>query len=433
VEPKKQIEVQLGHMCNNRCVFCVSGQMTERRAAGPLDLAPQLAEITRARAAGYAKLTLLGGEPTLQPGFLDLVRAAVGLGFEEIVIFTNGSRTARESFVDEILATGGRFTWRISIQGGTEEAHERTTKKPGSFARILRTMEILKAKGERVTVNMCVVTSNYESVVAFPELCRRYGVSQLHLDMVRPLDSGDRTEAELRAMVPRYSDMVPALAAMVRGFADAPGFDLNIGNLPYCIAPALAPFIHHDGEHTLTVSVDDDFYLSRPWDKYEVKRRDKSKPKACRECALEGSCNGVFDTYRSFYGEDELRPIGRTELVSIDPKGKLARPVNTPPPVTQRLARTVAIRVERLRRAAPFGALVWRDVLASDGGARAEVLFDGPAGERVALWLTETAGRPAGGYRLDAGEATPAVREGVHAMLDALRVRPALVSGASSS
>src|SRR5262249_27787168 len=157
--PKKQIEIQLGHLCNNRCVFCVSGQETARGNAGVADPAPVLAELDRARALGHVKVTLLGGEPTLQPGFLDVVRHAARLGFEEIVVFTNGARTARAAFVDEIRAAaaaatggagtggagtggagaggagtggagaGGRLTWRISLQGATREAHERTTGK----------------------------------------------------------------------------------------------------------------------------------------------------------------------------------------------------------------------------------------------------------------------------------------------------------------
>jgi MoaA/NifB/PqqE/SkfB family radical SAM enzyme len=382
LEPDKQVEVQLGHMCNNRCVFCVSGQMTERRAAGPLDLAPQLEAIERAHAQGYRKLTLLGGEPTLQPGFMDLVRRSVALGFDEIVIFTNGVRTARAEFLDEILATGGPFTFRISIQGATEEAHERTTRKPGSFGRILRTLELLRERGQRRTVNMCVVTSNYASVAAFPELVERYGVSQIHLDMIRPLDAGDRTEAELRAMIPRYCDMVPALVAMAKGFADQKSeVDVNIGNLPYCIAPS---------------------------DKYEVKRRDKLKPESCRSCAYEPSCSGVFETYARFYGTSELIPLGkRTDTARRDPP----------------LARTVDARIARLRRAAPFGALAWRGVVVREEGQLAEVLFEGPDGERVAFWLAERDGKPSGGYRLDHGVASPPIVASLRAMIDALRVR----------
>lgn len=320
-EPTRQIEIQLGHMCNNRCVFCVSGQRTSLGEALPMPANPAIESLRAARADGMTKVTLLGGEPTLQPDFLTVVRAAVELGYDEIVVFTNGVKTARGAFVDEILATGGQFTFRLSFQGATRAAHDGTTKKLGSFERLRETLANLQARGQRITVNMCVVRSNYESVAAFPALLLPYGVSQLHLDMIRPLDAGERTEDEMRAMLPRYSDLVPALTKMIEGFP--PGFDVNIGNLPYCIAPELAPFIHHDGNTTLTVSIDGDDELSEPWDKYATKRRDKVKVDGCRTCVFDDRCSGIFDTYRRFYGAEELSPITRARLPIVDPERRL--------------------------------------------------------------------------------------------------------------
>ncbi len=320
MEPDRQLEIQLGHMCNNRCVFCVSGQRTAMREAFPVAAAPVIEKLAEGRAQGLRKVTLLGGEPTLQPEFLDVVRAAVGLGFAEIVVFTNGVKTARGSFVDEVLATGGDFTWRLSFQGATALAHERTTRKLGSFARLVETLGVLRDRAQRVTANMCVVQSNYLSVPDFATLLLPYGVTQLHLDMVRPLDAGVRTQDELRAMIPRYSDLAGPLTAMVQTFETAsPGFDVNIGNLPYCTAPGLAPWIHHDGEATFTVAVDSRDALSEPWDKYAVKRRDKVKPTSCADCVFDDRCSGVFETYARFYGTDELVPITPTRLATLDP------------------------------------------------------------------------------------------------------------------
>ncbi len=324
VEPARQVEIQLGHMCNNRCVFCVSGQRTAMGEARPLPMGPVLERISQARAAGHGKITLLGGEPTLQPGFIEVVRHCAALGFEEVVVFTNGVRTARPEVVDEILATGANVTWRISIQGATEAAHVRTTRKPRSFRRILRTLEHLQARGARITINMCVVTSNYASVSFFPDLVERCGAQQLHLDLVRPLDAGQRSEAELRAMMPRLTDLVAPLTAMIEGFeARMPGFDVNIGNLPYCVAPHLAPWIHHDGSMTETVAIDGDNALSRPWNKYLTKRRDKIKNKGCRQCLFDDRCSGVFETYARFYGTDELVPLSPADLARADPARRL--------------------------------------------------------------------------------------------------------------
>ncbi len=349
MEPERQIEIQLGHMCNNRCVFCVSGQRTALGEAGPMPVEPILARIREARAAGHTKITLLGGEPTLQPGFLEIVRATVALGFEEIVLFTNGAKTARAELIDEIRATGGRFTWRISIQGASRESHERTTKKEGSFGRIVRTLEHLAARGERITVNMCVVGSNDEDVDRFPALLAPYGVQQLHLDMMRPLDAGVRTEEELRALLPRYSLFAEPMRRMIAGFE--PDFDVNVGNLPYCVAPDLAPWIHHDGQTTETIAIDGDDRLSRPWNKYLVKRRDKVKPERCRECVLDARCSGVFETYASFHGTDELAPIDARTLARLDPRGRLLG-VWLPALLAPLRARAISERAVRVASAA---------------------------------------------------------------------------------
>ena len=90
-EPDRQIEVQLGHLCNNRCVFCVSGQLSEQGRAPQLPAQPIVDQIVSARAGGARKITFLGGEPTIQRSFPQMLRLAVDLGFPEIVIFTNGS------------------------------------------------------------------------------------------------------------------------------------------------------------------------------------------------------------------------------------------------------------------------------------------------------------------------------------------------------
>ncbi|MDQ3031038.1 MAG: radical SAM protein [Myxococcota bacterium] len=414
MEPRQQVEIQLGHMCNNRCVFCVSGQRTAMGEAGPMPTEPILEAIRDARARGHAKITLLGGEPTLQPGFLDVVRECARLGFEEVVVFTNGAKTANAARIDELLATGAPITWRISIQGATERTHDRTTRKDGSFARIVRTLEHLAARQQRATVNMCVVGSNHEDVDRFAELLPRHGVVQLHLDLMRPRDAGQRTEDELREMMPSFRAMVPPMS---RAIADLPpDFDVNLGNLPYCVAPHLAPWIHHDGERTETIAIDGDDRLSRPWNKYLVKRTDKLKTTACASCAFEPSCSGVFDRYVQFHGAAELVPIRLLPPASSDPSALAPRRAWMHP--------ALASALSRLRAAAPFGAMRWLDQrLAPD---RAELSFEvATAGAvpsaRVVFWIDVRDPRQARtGYRVE-GEVSEPLREGLLALVTALR------------
>src|SRR4026207_561764 len=106
-------EIQPGHLCNNRCVFCSSGQLTQMKIARPVPLEPIIEALEEARAAGAVPLTFLGGEPTSHKRFLEILAKAVALGFEHIVIFTNGVMFPHPGFIESVTALGN-FEWRIS-------------------------------------------------------------------------------------------------------------------------------------------------------------------------------------------------------------------------------------------------------------------------------------------------------------------------------
>lgn len=313
----EQFELQLGHLCNNRCVFCVSGQLTSKGEAPLLRLDELTKALEEARRTGRTAVTFLGGEPTIQPFFLDLVRHAVALGFERIVVFSNGSKPGRTDLVDEIAALGGNIEWRFSFQGATAEAHERTTRRRGSFAQLLRAAQRARAHGHRVTVNTCVVRQNYESLPRFADLLLPLGVSQLHVDILNPYDTGTLGIEGIFAIQPRYSELAEPLARMVAGFPL--DFDVNIGNLPFCVAPALTPRIRHGGEPTWTVTANDggSAALGAGRSKYLVKAARKVKLASCRNCALDDRCTGVFELYAEQYGFDELRPMAASDVEGI--------------------------------------------------------------------------------------------------------------------
>ncbi len=330
-EPNLQVEVQLGHLCNNRCVFCVSGQLSEAKRAPQLPAEPIRQQIQAARQSGATKMTFLGGEPTMQRSFFDLLQFAVDLDFQEIVIFTNGTMTPRESFrkraLDILAGLGAdmrsRVIWRFSLQGGTRDEHDATTMNPGAWDRIVQSMDALKGIGARLTGNMCVVESNWRSIDTLADMAEAYGFENLHLDMVRPRDAGARTDAHLRAIMVRYTEMAPKFAELLARCDEKLGadFDLNFGNVPYCTAPLISHRIHHDGELTVTVAADGEGGTQLGFNKYEDKRADKHKPLGCERCVFNHSCSGVFDKYREFFGDDEFRPISVDELWRSDTAG----------------------------------------------------------------------------------------------------------------
>ena len=384
MEPNERFEIQLSHVCNNRCVFCVSGQMTELRMAKPTPLDDVKAKFDEARKRGITKATIMGGEPTIHPTFFPTVEYALELGFSTIVIFTNGVRLDKHAFVDRIMALGkDKLQWRISIQGWDRETHDFTTKKPGAFDKIIAGLETLTELGQYISCNMCVVEQNYRSLVKLPDMVSRYPIKQVHLDMVRPRDSGVRTEDYLDGIMPDYADLGRVMREMFEGLdAKAPGFDINVGNLPFCQLPDWAHRIHHGGNKTYTVSAEGPGKLSVvAWDKYEDKKSDKIKLDSCGSCVFERRCDGFFGLYAKRRGTEQFMPVSREKLRRSDPAQRTF--------IHQIDAALVAMVVERfagwhLHSADDSEFDRWaRQTWVHEDGGRAQLLFlprDAPGG-----------------------------------------------------
>jgi hypothetical protein len=243
----------------------------------------------------------------------------VELGFQHIVIFTNGVMFPQPGFIDSVLALG-RFEWRISIQGATDEAHVATTGRADSFRRILHGLGELQRHGQLVTANMCVNERSYRSLPEYPALLSKYGVRQLHIDIVRPESTGERDQEYLREIMPRYSDMAPYYDGMLAGFDRwDPDFDVNVGNLPYCILPKWGSRIHHGGQETVTKSADATG-LEDAMNKYEWHGSLRTYLPGCDECVFRPRCTGIFRVYLELHGEDEFRPVTRDALLALDPE-----------------------------------------------------------------------------------------------------------------
>jgi MoaA/NifB/PqqE/SkfB family radical SAM enzyme len=388
-----QFEIQLGHLCNNRCVFCSSGLLSELKVARPIALDPIVAALERARAAGARRVTFLGGEPTIHKGFYAAVARAVDLGFEEVVIFTNGVMFPHPGFVERVVALGPRVEWRVSIQGGNEAAHVAVTGRADSFRRILVGLRALAALGRRVTANLCVTENNYRSLADYPALVAEHGLRQLHLDVVRPSSAGERPPAEMREMLPRYADVAPHLRAMLEGFERRlPGFDVNVGNLPYCALPEWADRIHHGGEETVTQACDTEG-LEAEVDKYAWHYSMRRHPAGCDGCVFRDRCSGVYAEYLAMHGDGEFRAVTAAARRAAEGERRARRRSRGLARILRAEGRFAGWRAEEVREEAGETVLPLR----SAGGGRLDVVFlrAGTVDFRLGDGATVEAARPA--------------------------------------
>lgn len=151
------VMIELTHHCNFRCQHCYIPDFTVPdglSTARLLALLDELAEI------GTLRLALSGGEMMLRRDWLDVARRARTLGFD-LRLLTNASLVTA-SIADEIAALYA--TVEVSVYSLDAAVFESVTGVPGSLARVLAAIELLRRRGVDLLVKAPVMTLNAASV-----------------------------------------------------------------------------------------------------------------------------------------------------------------------------------------------------------------------------------------------------------------------------
>ncbi|MEQ1918524.1 MAG: radical SAM protein, partial [Elusimicrobiota bacterium] len=231
----KNLELDVGMACNNRCVFCVSGdaKSAERRWL-PLERAKE--EIRAFHDGGCRSLGLLGGEPTAYPHILDSVRYARSLGYERVAVCTNGTKLSEPAFTDGLIEAGvTRFT--ISFHSHTPALEDKLTGLPGNFERKLKGLRHLlthKAAGrlpDNVSLNPVLNRKTYLHLKEYIEFFRGEGVDDIRFNFIWPQA---RVEKD-REMIPTYREAMKEIVRVVLLNESRWKMGLSFGGIPPCM------------------------------------------------------------------------------------------------------------------------------------------------------------------------------------------------------
>jgi len=146
-----------GTLCNIECVRCYieSGPTNDRLVyLTAAEVSRYLDEI-EVGSLGTHEIGFTGGEPFMNPEFLDMVEAALGRGYD-VLVLTNAMQPMMRRPVRERLQAirdryGDRLTLRISLDHHTAELHD-SERGPGSFARALEGTRWLSEHGFRIDI-----------------------------------------------------------------------------------------------------------------------------------------------------------------------------------------------------------------------------------------------------------------------------------------
>ena len=160
-----QIVWNITRACNLRCIHCyersepgipVKGELTTEEAMRGIDVLSK---------AGVVIIAFSGGEPTIRPDMLHLVKHAAKRGIY-VAMATNAIAFASREKVKEYKQAGLQFV-QISLDGVNPETHDSFRGVPGAFEKTVQGIKNCVAEELFVEVAATATRYNYEEI---PEL-----------------------------------------------------------------------------------------------------------------------------------------------------------------------------------------------------------------------------------------------------------------------
>ncbi len=287
------LDVILGYDCNLACDYCTCLDPAMQGRA--LTTAQVLTALQGGRRDGFDRVSFTGGEPTLRPDLLGLVRAAKQLGYGSVKLQSNGLLLAHAPNVER-LSSAGVDRWHVSIHTHEARAYERLVRREGTYAAMVDALRGLVARGLAPTADVILKTDTWPRLPAAVQWLHALGVRSVHLWFVSLTDHNRDNVASL----PNMTDVVPAMREAF-AFARAHEMDVRSLHVPRCLLGDDHPHAWDpasEGVRVVSPNATFDLRGSRLAGQLHVP--------ACSGCDFETICPGIRVDYLDHRGDAEL-------------------------------------------------------------------------------------------------------------------------------
>ncbi|SNY85885.1 radical SAM additional 4Fe4S-binding SPASM domain-containing protein [Nocardia amikacinitolerans] len=206
----RNVYLYITEACQLRCEHCYMGERLERA----LKMQPQqiVDTLTVWRKMGGDKLTILGGEPTLHPFYVDSIRAASKIGYGHVITTTNAQQHARRKFAK--LEPSDFAYIQVSLDGGSAETHD-AVRGRGTFEIAMETTAELCDRGFDTRIICTVNKANEQDVLNLLDIADDIGASLVKYHVFSTIGTGHgnpdmaMTPPEWVAFCDRLEDAAP--------------------------------------------------------------------------------------------------------------------------------------------------------------------------------------------------------------------------------
>jgi MoaA/NifB/PqqE/SkfB family radical SAM enzyme len=279
--PKKLI-MNVTYVCNNHCTFCAVGTRTQLHGHPER----QRDHLDKYRRLGVRMVDFDGGEPTLNPELIPLIRYARAIGFEKIHVTTNGRLAFYPDFAKQ-LTRSGLSTLLFSVHGPDAQTHAQQVGVAEAFEQTIGGIKNCVAAappGLELGMNITVTKGNVDKLDQVAQLAFDLGLRWYNIQFLTPFGRATKMVA------PDTAHAAKQAQAVIDKWSNR--MKIQLINLPFCFLPGYERYVagdlHKLERHMVFVNNQDVNLAS-----YLAERRVHKEQ--CGPCAHRVFCGGFYE------------------------------------------------------------------------------------------------------------------------------------------
>ena len=304
----------VGYNCNHHCYFCPCGKEENKAKAAPTE---QMIEAIKngINNNGVEFITLSGGEPTLHPGFHEVLKFCIDNELK-VTVLSNGDTFHNIDNVHKYFdgVDPRYFGITTAIHSNIPELHDKVTGSKGSHARTVAGLKNLIPMMIPFTVKQVISKWNYKMLPDFVDFVfREFGpfasLTLCGMDFCgmdeHEIDEVGVSYKEIGKYLETALDMVLSIRKQFGGFPQ-----VTVADLPLCcVDPYYWGFFtkvsrgklsQYSAPRNTDSSVKSDSSVDNDCDIYFNE---------CRSCCVAEYCPGVWSSAYKYFGESVVKAV----------------------------------------------------------------------------------------------------------------------------
>ena len=290
--------LDVGNVCNQFCLYCAvpRDEMYRTTAGDAVVLARNAVE------SGWETCVLIGGEPTIWPHLIPVLKRVRELGVKRVILTTNGLMLAYPDSLAELEKLGMAVVG-LSFDDFDPDNQALLTDRPDNPELIAKAVANLRSSTVETyfyTVVTGVLEGRGEEMGAWAaeEAGRFAGTPSFMFAGLKPVEAA-------RESLERLDITLTETARVIADVIERAGDKAPVAfrDVPLCL---LSEHLSHCMDlYHLNASVD----LATGKIKPAGFRQDRRLVDACESCRLKRACPGIYEAYLARHGEGEFEPF----------------------------------------------------------------------------------------------------------------------------